>query len=86
MFPRVGSQILTEPGSPENFHDMEVKNVSRDGLSVTGFQARASNNRVFLIRPYPGECKLCGVNPNHLPMAALIDVESTGSAAPIPGM
>jgi hypothetical protein len=24
MFPRVGSQILIEPGSPEDFHVMEV--------------------------------------------------------------
>jgi hypothetical protein len=28
MFPRVGFQILIEPGSPEDFHVMEVKNVS----------------------------------------------------------
>jgi hypothetical protein len=42
MFPKAGSQILTEPGSPEDFHVMEVKNVSRDGLSVTGFGKIAS--------------------------------------------
>jgi hypothetical protein len=55
MFPQVGSQILIETGSPEDFHVMEVKNVSRDRLSVTGFWARASSNRDFLIRAYPGE-------------------------------
>jgi hypothetical protein len=32
MFPQAGSQILTGPGPPEDFHVMEVKNVSRDGL------------------------------------------------------
>jgi len=42
MFPSVGSQILIEPGSPEDFHVMEVKNVSRDGLSVTDFGEIAS--------------------------------------------
>ena len=30
MFPRVGSQTFTEPASPEDFHVMEVKNVSRE--------------------------------------------------------
>jgi hypothetical protein len=42
MFPSVGSQIFTEPGSPEDFHVMEVKNVSRDGLSVSCFEQIAS--------------------------------------------
>ncbi len=42
LFPRVGSQILIEPGSPEDFHVMEVKNVSRDGLSVSHFEEIAS--------------------------------------------
>ncbi len=42
MFPRVGSQTFTEPGSPEDFHLMEVKNVSRDSLSVTSFRRIAS--------------------------------------------
>lgn len=37
MFPLVGSQILCEPGSPEDFQVMEVKNVSRDTVSVTRF-------------------------------------------------
>jgi hypothetical protein len=41
MFPWVGSQILIEP-APEDFHVMEVKNVSRDGLSVTDFGEIAS--------------------------------------------
>ena len=42
MFPRVGSQILTEPGSPEDFHVMEVKNVSRDAVSLACFEEIAS--------------------------------------------
>jgi hypothetical protein len=42
MFPRAGSQILIEPGSLEDFHVMEVKNVSRDGLSVSCFEEIAS--------------------------------------------
>ena len=42
MFPSIGSQILIEPGSLEDFHVMEVKNVSRDGVSVTCFEGRAS--------------------------------------------
>jgi hypothetical protein len=37
LFPSVGSQIITEPASPEDFHGMEVKNVSRDRVNVTGF-------------------------------------------------
>jgi hypothetical protein len=41
-FPRVGSQIIIEPGSPEDFHVMEVKNVSRDGLNLTAFEEMAS--------------------------------------------
>jgi hypothetical protein len=42
MFPHAGFQILIEPGSPEDFHVMEVKNVSRDGLSVRDFGEIAS--------------------------------------------
>ena len=42
MFPRVGSQIFTELDSPEDFHVMEVKNVSRDGINVTWIGRRAS--------------------------------------------
>jgi hypothetical protein len=38
MFPSVGFQILTEPGSREDFHVMEAKNLSRDELSVAGFR------------------------------------------------
>jgi hypothetical protein len=41
MFPHAGSQILIEPGSLEDFHVMEVKNVSRAGLSVKDFRGRA---------------------------------------------
>jgi len=26
LFPRIGSQIIIEPGSPEDFHVMEVQN------------------------------------------------------------
>jgi hypothetical protein len=37
MFPQVGSQIIIEPGSPEDFHVMEVRNISRDRLNVAGF-------------------------------------------------
>jgi hypothetical protein len=36
-FPLIGSQIITEPGSPEDFRIMEVKNVSRDSVTVTAF-------------------------------------------------
>jgi len=42
MFPRVGSQIINEPGSPEDFHVMEVKNVSRDWMNVTCLRGIAS--------------------------------------------
>jgi hypothetical protein len=42
LFPRVGSQINIEPGSPEDFHVMEVKNASRDEVNVTGFRGIAS--------------------------------------------
>jgi len=42
MFPWVGSQIIIEPGSPEDFHVMEVKNVSRDRWNVTSLVAIAS--------------------------------------------
>jgi hypothetical protein len=45
MFPRAGFQIIIESGSPEDFHVMEVKNVSRDGLSVTDSGAGARANR-----------------------------------------
>ncbi len=48
MFPRVGSKIFTEPGSPEDFHVMEVKNVSRDEVNVAGFGGIASGNALFL--------------------------------------
>ncbi len=41
MFPRVGSQILIGPGPPEDFHVMEVKNLSRQGLNVARFGAGA---------------------------------------------
>jgi len=41
MFPWVGFQIFIEPGSPEDFHVMEVKNASRDGLKVTVFEVIA---------------------------------------------
>jgi len=41
MFPRAGFQIVIEPGSPEDFHVMEVKNASRDGLKLTGFRVIA---------------------------------------------
>jgi hypothetical protein len=37
MFPRTGSQIIIEPSSPVDFHVMEVKNVSKDRLTVTAF-------------------------------------------------
>jgi hypothetical protein len=42
MFPHAGSQIVKEPGSLEDFHVMEVKNVSRDGGMVAGFGTMAS--------------------------------------------
>jgi len=42
MFPSVGSQILTEPGSPEDFHVMEVKNVSSDDVRLSYFGGMAS--------------------------------------------
>jgi hypothetical protein len=42
MFPSVGSQILSEPDSPEDFQVMEVKNVSRDGVRVSCFEGIAS--------------------------------------------
>jgi hypothetical protein len=41
MFPRAGSQILIEPGSPEDFHVMEVKGLSTDRMSVADFAASA---------------------------------------------
>ena len=34
MFPASGFQIIIEAGSPEDFHVVEVRNVSRDGLNV----------------------------------------------------
>jgi hypothetical protein len=43
MFPRAGSQIFTEPGSPEDFHPMKSENVSRDEVNVTGFSRIASS-------------------------------------------
>ena len=45
MFPSVGSQTFIEPGSPEDFHMMEVKNVSRDSASVTSFSGIARSVR-----------------------------------------
>jgi hypothetical protein len=42
MFPWVGSQIIIEPRSPEDFHVMEVKNVSRDIMNLTALGAMAS--------------------------------------------
>jgi len=48
MFPRIGSQILIEPGSPEDFHVMEVKNVSRDASNVGGFEKIARSKLLFL--------------------------------------
>jgi hypothetical protein len=48
MFPCVGFQIFIEPGSPEDFHVMEVENVSRDALNVTGFGAIASGESAIL--------------------------------------
>jgi hypothetical protein len=42
MFPHAGSQILTGRRPPEDFHVMEVKNVSRDELSVMDFGEIAS--------------------------------------------
>jgi hypothetical protein len=47
MFPRVGFQILSEQGSPEDFHVMEVENVSRDEATVTGFEGIARQMNVF---------------------------------------
>jgi hypothetical protein len=40
--PVVGSQILSELGSPEDFHVMEAQNVSKDGVNVTRFCGIAS--------------------------------------------
>ena len=54
MFPRVGSQIIIEPGSPEDFHVMEVKNVSRDGLNMTGSRAMASGKYECKYECYSG--------------------------------
>jgi len=42
MFPGAGSQIIIESGSPEDFHVMEVKNVSRDVVNLAAFGAMAS--------------------------------------------
>src|SRR5947199_9247630 len=44
MFPKVGSQIITEPGSPEDFH-VQVKNVSPDEMTLTDFPTKASAKR-----------------------------------------
>jgi hypothetical protein len=41
MFPQVGSQIFSEPASLEASNVMEVKNASRDKMSVAGFGAKA---------------------------------------------
>jgi hypothetical protein len=48
MFPRAGSQILTEPSSPEDFHVVEVKNISRDRRNVAGFGKIARGKQLFL--------------------------------------
>jgi hypothetical protein len=60
MFPIAGSQIFTKPGSPEDFHFMEVKNGSRD----------ASRCRLFLEMqaasgggPGAGRIELCRALP-----------------------
>ncbi|SPE55391.1 hypothetical protein SBV1_220008 [Verrucomicrobia bacterium] len=58
MFPRVGSQILIEPGSPEDFHVMEVKNVSKDALNVTCFGTIASGKSLFRLGPWHGYFRL----------------------------
>jgi hypothetical protein len=44
MFPWVGSQTFKELNSPEDFHVMEVENLSRDGLTLPGLAAIASGN------------------------------------------
>jgi hypothetical protein len=67
MFPRAGSQIFTEPGSPEDFHVMEPRNVSRDAENVTAFRGRASG---ILIKSKRGHwlespSKEKGENGNH---------------------
>ncbi len=48
MFPRLGSQILIGPSPPEDFHVMEVKNVSRDARNVAGFERIARGKLIFL--------------------------------------
>jgi hypothetical protein len=48
LFPRIGSQIIIEPGSPEEFHVMEVKKQSSDELNVARFRAIASGKQGFL--------------------------------------
>jgi hypothetical protein len=40
MFPGLGSQILNELNSPEDFHVMEVENLSRQG-DFDGFSAKS---------------------------------------------
>ena len=57
MFPRVGSQIFNESHSPEDFHVMEVENLSRDYLTVTGLPAIASGNPELA----QGRKSLCGL-------------------------
>ena len=54
MFPSIGSQIFTEAGSRENFHVMEVKNVSRDPLIVTPLEGIARSVRQSLTGVGPG--------------------------------
>jgi hypothetical protein len=42
MFPPSGFQIIIEPGSTEDFHVVEVRNVSRDELNVACLVGMAS--------------------------------------------
>ncbi len=53
MSPPAGSQISIEPGSPEDFHVMEVKNVSSDGVNVIVFWGIAS--RKTWPQPFRGQ-------------------------------
>jgi hypothetical protein len=68
MFPRAGFQIFTETDSPEDFHVMEVKNVSRDRQNVTRPGRIASGEWGFL--------------RIHKPMSLL--KKSRGTTGPVP--